>query len=183
MSEYREDSLGQIYTDLAKRIGELDGQYQEMVEGKIPAGEMYPHTLALCLLQTLLTLFDELKNRCKAQGVKAYEEFLEEKAECDELLNSLKKGIRKNEFEGATDFKFFCKHIRDPLSHPLNAEDESQTSFSIVKNDGMIVKFKFIHCPLKNKKNSVSVIEVDVMTLHLFVKKLSEYLVWATPIT
>lgn len=70
MSEYHEDSTEQIYTNLASKIAKLDDQYREMIEGKCPAGERYPHTLALCLLQTLLTIFKERQG-----SLKAYDKF------------------------------------------------------------------------------------------------------------
>ena len=57
MAEYYLDEKGQIYGDLAFRLGNIIKQYDTYIENNDPLN--FDSSLCICILQNLLTIYDE----------------------------------------------------------------------------------------------------------------------------
>ena len=64
-----EETYGKIYSDLARRLGIIAKQYDEL---KIDDEDKYESTLYICILQNLLTQFDEIRERTTRGGKETF---------------------------------------------------------------------------------------------------------------
>ncbi len=117
MTAYNETADGQIHADFARRAGCILLQYDRLTQDLEPR-ERYEATLAISLLQALLTSFVEL-SRSKAR-----------KREFNELLNlpieaaPPRLGLNPSAIDwswrrkGGLTYRYVIEAIRNSLSHP-----------------------------------------------------------------
>jgi hypothetical protein len=150
MAAYYEDHQGQIYADVAYRLGVIVEQYDYYIESDNDRN--FDSTLCVSFLQNLLTIYCEYwKN--ESYGLPAiWKEPLFDKNTLISARNYfgiepsmvIENNIVKEDF---TTYNFLT-HLRNALSHPtaINANSETQSTgyYSIADTFGRISEYVFI---------------------------------------
>jgi hypothetical protein len=150
MAAYYEDHQGQIYADMAHRLGVIVKQYDYYIEEDDKMN--FDSTMCVSFLQNLLTIYCEYwKN--ESYGLPAiWREPLYNKETLISAKNYfgiepsmvIENNIVKEDF---TTYNFLT-HLRNALSHPTatNAQSETQSTgyYSIADNFGRISEYVFI---------------------------------------
>lgn len=154
MSAYEETEDGLIRASLADRIGKLLVQYEPNANGS------YDATLALVLLQALLTICHELLDKPPNELKKVKSMKLIDVPP----MHGLGKLMVYNFFPGQSEPTFYdvVDHLRHSVSHPLFPKHESkiiETGFMAVNSpDGKIAAYRFVHSPDVRKGHNQNVI-------------------------
>lgn len=153
MGDYtRDEREGQIYSDLAYRIGVLSRQYSKLLPS-LQEEERYEATLALCLLHPLLVNYEESSKRFPKE---IFEDFKMPLVHIPDIYginrNMIKEFTFFDKFSGIDDvtFNFTLEMIRDALSHPcpVSKEEHLRTGYeTIVGENRKIEKFRFSNSP------------------------------------
>ena len=150
MAAYYEDHQGQIYADVAYRLGIIVKQYDFHIVGD---DEMnFDSTMCVSFLQNLLTIYCEYWKNERFGVPNFWKEPLYYK---DTLISANNyfgidpsMVIENNIVEEKVSIFNFLTHLRNSLSHPtaINANSEIQSTgyYSIADNSGRISKYIFI---------------------------------------
>ena len=153
MGEYiRDEHEGQIYSDMARRIGVLIKQYSDL-SPSLQEKERYGATLALCLLHPLLVNYEESSKRYPKE---IFEDFKKPLLHIPDIYGINRSMIKEftffDKFHGIDDvtFDFSLEMIRDALSHPcpVSMEGHPRTGYETIKGGkNKIEKFRFFNSP------------------------------------
>ena len=137
MSKYEVNLYGKIYSDFAYRLGVIAKQYDSL---QIEDEYKYESALYICILQNLLTQFNEVKKWATGRGRGTFEV----EPIWDEELPFW--GIDSSDIrvcnEGNLKIGCILDKIRDILSHPLPVKNGNEY---ISDSDlGKIVSYSFI---------------------------------------
>ena len=158
MAEYYLDEEGQIYADIAFRLGKIIQQYGEKIEKDDNFN--FDSTLCICALQNLLTIFIEKFDRGNGYPITRQDNFFNQKTEIkDENFLSIKESyVIENTFlNGKNNVIEFITHLRNSLSHPTNIQKDSvltSTGYYAQKDDfDKIFNYVFVDSPdMKNRR-------------------------------
>ena len=150
MAAYYEDQQGQIYADVAYRLGIIVKQYDYHIEGDDDMN--FDSTMCVSFLQNLLTIYCEYWKNEKYGVPEFWKEPLYNK---DTLISATNyfgidpsMVIENNIVNERVSTFNFLTHIRNSLSHPtaitVNSEIQSTGYYSIADNSGRISKYIFI---------------------------------------
>ena len=153
MAAYYEDHQGQIYADIAYRLGIIVKQYDYHIEGDDDMN--FDSTMCVTFLQNLLTIYCEYWKNKKFGLPEFWNQPLYNK---DTLISATNYfGIDpymviENNIVGENVSTFnFLTHLRNSLSHPTaisaNSDTQSTGYYSIADNSGRISKYIFIDSP------------------------------------
>jgi hypothetical protein len=163
MAEYYLDKEGQIYADIAYRLGVIVKQYNNHIDDN--DANNFDSTLHLTFLQNLLTIYSEMwKN--KSYGLPSI--WSTPLYNCETLItNSNFYGIEPklvlvNNFVRETEtILSFLTHVRNALSHPTSVATgsaiQSTGYYSLSDEFGKISKYVFIDSPdVKVSRNGLN---------------------------
>jgi hypothetical protein len=140
--------LGSIQGDLALRAGLLYVQYRNLVaENNIREDQRYDATLAVCVLQALLTNCTELLDAIRERNKSLFLEPLS--AIHSDWLSP--DSVQKHDIEPTCTLSCVLVHIRNALSHPTPSRATGRyqvTGYSTVPDgSGRVGTFKFVDSP------------------------------------
>ena len=152
--EYHRTKTGQIYADIAYRLGKIVTQYEKLSVNE----EKFEATLYVAILQNLLTTCSELLKHMTQMTRQSDSIFQKD-------IESVGWGLQKscwvkNKYEEDLIMENFIKRVRNSISHPTETkieEDYPSTGYTTIKDDsGIIKKFRFIDSPdtKRNRKRS-----------------------------
>ena len=152
MAEYYLDEKGQIYGDLAFRLGNIIKQYGNHIDKNDPYN--FDSSLCICILQNLLTIYDEMFPIWNGYPMTRGSIFYNPQA----LLSKENYFALNNEMVLKNSFLMedqivgsFMKHIRNSLSHPtkLKQSQEIQSTgyYSVSNSSKFIEGYIFIDSP------------------------------------
>lgn len=150
MAAYYEDQQGQIYADVAYRLGIIVKQYDYHIEGDDDMN--FDSTMCVSFLQNLLTIYCEYWKNEKYGVPEFWKEPLYNKDTLISATNYFRIDpsmvIENNIVNEKVSTFNFLTHIRNSLSHPtaitVNSEIQSTGYYSIADNSGRISKYIFI---------------------------------------
>jgi hypothetical protein len=152
MAEYYLDEKGQIYGDLAFRLGNIIKQYDTHIKKQDPLN--FDSSLCICILQNLLTIYDEEFPKWNGYPISRGDIYYNPntRLSLSNYFNLEKKLIIKNTFGVMDDtVGSFLKHLRNSLSHPTRiARDQANQStgyYSISDSSQGITGYVFIDSP------------------------------------
>ena len=137
--EYFRTETGQIYADIAYRLGRIVTQYERVSINE----EKFEATLYIAVLQNLLTNCSE---HLKQMTQQLFQKDIE----------SVGWGLNRscwieNKYEEELILENFIKRLRNAISHPTEIRDERDfpsTGYTTRKDDsGIIKRFRFIDSP------------------------------------
>jgi hypothetical protein len=136
----------------ALRAGKLLAQYHSLAKG-LPPREQYDATLAVCVLQSLLTKCDELLKYMKTEKTERqfFDQAIEDRRNPWGLNSSL---IEQDTFPETLTLARFLEHLRNALSHPAPDEpfEFKPTGYTTTDNSsGVILAFRFRDSPWVKK--------------------------------
>lgn len=145
--EYFREPNNKIQAGFALNAGKLLIQYQQMVES-FPQESRYDATLAICVLQSLLTNCSELLDSMKEQLKQIWMEQLPDIP----FRWGLKRGfVTLNTFPAPLTYERFIEHLRNALSHPTTPDKKPKlpsTGYTtILGSSGIIEAFRFTDSP------------------------------------
>jgi hypothetical protein len=159
MASQEINSKNKIYSSFAKRLGCIVNQYEAL---QINTETKYETTLCVCVLQSLLTIYQELTK--KKQRESHVDKFFD---------NQLPQWGLEQHFvispsNGQNTLSDVLEHLRHSLSHP-NPFSESLGYTTIDINDEPIIgSYQFAHQDFQMK--------IPVSNLRILVSELSNYL-------
>lgn len=152
MAAYYLDEKGQIYADVAYRLGVIVKQYDYYVEKNNERN--FDSTMCLTFLQNLLTIYSEFWRNKKFGLPKIW---LDSLYNCETSISENNYfGIEPNMVLETNLIKdvtmlSFLTHIRNALSHPTSTESNSTVQstgyYSLSDEFGRISKYVFIDSP------------------------------------
>ena len=148
----RDEHEGQIYSDMARRIGCLTRQYHA-VAGQLPPEKVYDATLAICLLHPLLVNYTEAKKRFPPRVFQEFKLPLPHiPAKYGINRSMIKEFTFFDKFARLEDvsFDFVLESIRDALSHPCPVGDDlhPRTGYeTVIGESKRVERFRFINSP------------------------------------
>ena len=141
MEYYRTDK-GQIYADIAYRLGKIVTQYEKLSVNE----EKFEATLTIAVLQNLLTNCSEHVKQMIPRSGSIFQEDIESVG-----WGLLETCWVENTYEEDLILENFIKRVRNAISHPteLNVErNYPSTGYTTLKdNSGVIKTFQFIDSP------------------------------------
>lgn len=136
----------------ALRAGKLLVQYRSLARG-LPPREQYDATLAVCILQSLLTKCDELLKYMESERIQR--QFFDQAIEGGVIAWGLKRSfIATDTFPEVLTLARFLEHLRNALSHPApDAPFELKPTGYTTTDDssGLITSFRFTDSPWVKK--------------------------------
>ncbi len=165
MGKYYKNTYGKIYSDLACRLSVIAQQYDSLqIEDKYK----YESTLYICVLQTLLTQFNEIKNEVEKGG---NDDFDIEKV-WNEDWNSWKINTTtlSSSKGDSLNIKYVLENLRHILSHPHPTS--KNCSYESINENDKITEYNFFRV---NNGDAFSM-EMPTSSLKSLVEKLSDYL-------
>ena len=178
MAKYFTNPYGKIYSDFAYRLGVVVQQYEllnlDSSNCELDDTNKYESTLYICVLQSLLTQFAEVKKW--AANKKSSKDF-DLKPVWDEDISYWRievSSIKISEGEDLT-IGYLLGQIRHVLSHPLPVSDGME--YDTENENGMIVKYNFRRRDHGNLTFSAT---FSSSALKELIAKLSEYLSGST---
>lgn len=145
--EYFREPNNRIQAGFALNAGRLMVQYQEMA-GSLPKASRYEATLAICVLQSLLTncseLLDSMKRHLK-------EVWMEQLPDIPHKWG-LKRGfVTLDTFPAPLTYERFIEHLRNAVSHPTTPDKKPKlpsTGYTTIPgSSGIIEAFRFTDSP------------------------------------
>ena len=139
--EYHRTEKGQIYADIAYRLGRIVCQYEKLSIDE----DKFEATLYIAVLQNLLT------NCCEH-----FKQMAGQSAFFKENIESVGWGLRKrcwveNKYKEDMILENFIKRLRNAISHPTELyidRDYPSTGYTTIKdNSGLIKKYRFFDSP------------------------------------
>jgi len=118
MTEYFRLPGNQIQAGFALNAGKLLTQYCSLTR-ELPFDKKYEATLAICVLQSLLTNCTELLRAMEDHQRQFFKQAITDERPCWALTRSL---IMENSFPGDVTLERMLIHMRNALSHPTAAE-------------------------------------------------------------
>ena len=154
--EYFRTENGQIYADIAYRLGKIVIQYEKL---KVPANEeKFEATLYMAVLQNLLTISNEYV-RTMIDALKKQEKqdshFRKDVDLCQDF-EANEWGLRKgcwveNKFNEKINLQNFIERMRNSVSHPTDIDyynPFTSTGYTTLDNDNTTIKkFGFVNSP------------------------------------
>jgi hypothetical protein len=147
--EYHRTKTGQIYADIAYRLGRIVIQYEKMSLEE----EKFQPSLYIAVLQNLLTNCCEHVRQITRQHNFIFQQDIET------VGWGLNKGCWvENKYEEVWNLENFIKRLRNALSHPRDIIIESDypsTGYTTIRdNSDMIRTFRFVDSPdtLRNQQ-------------------------------
>lgn len=154
MTEYVPTSDGQIHADFARRAGLILLQYEQLTRGLVPS-ERFEATLAISLLQALLTSFVELSRTNPRR--REFDELLRLPIEAAPPRLGLNPSAIRWSWsrEGALTYRYVIEAIRNSLSHPtpqrLGLPFKTTGYTAKATSDGDIDGYSFVQSPWVSK--------------------------------
>ena len=152
MAEYYLDEKGQIYGDLAFRLGNIIKQYDTHIDKNDSLN--FDSSLCICVLQNLLTIYDEEFPKWNGYPMSRGDIYYnpEARLSSSNYFNLEKKLIIKNTFGFMDDtVGAFFKHLRNSLSHPTRiAREQAEQStgyYSISDSSQRLIGYVFLDSP------------------------------------
>lgn len=153
MAAYYLDEKGQIYADVAYRLGVIVKQYDYYVEKNNERN--FDSTMCVSFLQNLLTIYCEYWKNERFGLPDFWKGPLYNKETLISATNYFgidpSMVIENNIVEEKVSTIKFLTHLRNSLSHPTaitaNSETQSTGYYSIADNSGRISKYIFIDSP------------------------------------
>lgn len=153
--EYERTEDGQIQADFARRAGQILLQYEHCKAG-LPDDQQFEATLAIALLQTMLTQCQELiKNRGVDRGLRGFDEFvavatrgIDEQPPMMGIMPSCI--VQRWPSEKPVQYRDVISCIRNALSHPLAQTEKHlpRTGYTTIRGaSGFIEAFSFTQSP------------------------------------
>jgi len=160
--EYFRTETGQIYADIAYRLGRIITQYEKLNLSE----KEFEATLYIAVLQNLLTNCSE-----HTQGMMQSRIFLKD-------IESVDWGLKescwvKNTYKEDRIMKNFIQRLRNAMSHPTEADLRNEggclsTGYTTLKdNSGIIKKFKFIDSPDIKSNRQMSFSDEEKVKAHI----------------
>lgn len=139
---------GSIQADFALRAGRLHAQYCDLVGRQgISEQERYDATLALCVLQALLTNCTELLASIRDKNKRLFLAPISE--EHSEWLP--RNSVERHDYEPECTLACGLEHVRNALSHPTapgSAGDYPVTGYTTMPDvSGRVQAFQFVDSP------------------------------------
>jgi hypothetical protein len=150
--EYFKDKDGQIYADMAYRLGKILNQYNKL---SIPE-EKYEQTLCFVILQNLLTQSSEYI-RSMTAGDRKSSIFYKEIGN-NPIWGLTEKSIIQYTFNEKLTLQNVIDKLRNSVSHPtsLNKGNIGGTGYTTIDNkSGIIEKFSFVNSPDVNHDGDI----------------------------
>jgi hypothetical protein len=146
MGEYYREPHNKIQAGFALHAGKLLKQYESLSKYH---KEDYEATLLICILQSLLTICQELINAMKRSRSELW---FTPVHDVPLLLGVSRRFVRKDTFQPyELTYSRFIEHLRNALSHPTSPEKEpyySSTGYTTLPdNSGIISRFLFVDSP------------------------------------
>jgi hypothetical protein len=164
MGKYYTNSYGKIYSDLAYRLGVIAEQYDSLqIEDKYK----YESTLYICVLQTLLTQFNEIKNEVEKRGADFNIEAIWNE---DWSYWKIDTTTLSSSKDSPLNIKYVLENLRHILSHPNPIHNTC--SYESNNENDKIIEYKFFRV---NHGDAFSM-EMPTSSLKSLVEKLSDYL-------
>jgi hypothetical protein len=145
--EYFRDEKNRIRAGFAVHAGKLLEQYTRLSEG-VPASERYDATLAICILQSLLTNCWELIEAMRKHQKGIWSERVRDIPSSFGISPSC---VKRNTFSSdplELSYSEFIGHMRNAFSHPTYPEKppkEPSTGYTtVLDGKGIISKFRFV---------------------------------------
>ncbi len=165
MGKYYKNNYGKIYSDLAGRLGVIAQQYDSLqIEDKYK----YESTLYICILQTLLTQFNEIKNEIE-EGKNndfAIEKIWTEDWDYWKIDTTTLNSSKNNDLK----IDYVLENLRHILSHPHPISQN--IGYESTDENDKIAEYKFYRV----HKGDVFSMEMPTLSLKILVERLSEYL-------
>lgn len=144
--EYFRDPKNRIQAGFALNAGKLLIQYDALTTNLTPSAK-FDATLAICVLQALLTNCAELLKAMKAdrRGL-----FREDIPDIPYQWGIRRSFVKTNTFPDNLTYEKFIEHLRNALSHPTSSEVEHYPSTgytTLPDGSGVISTFRFIDSP------------------------------------
>lgn len=144
--EYFRDPKNRTQAGFALNAGKLLIQYDALTTS-LPPSAKFDATLAICVLQSLLTNCAELLRAMKAdrRGV-----FREDIPDIPYQWGIRRSFVKTNTFPDNLTYEKFVEHLRNALSHPTSSEVEHHPSTgytTLPDGSGVISTFMFIDSP------------------------------------
>lgn len=175
MAEYFLEPDGQIYGDVAYRLGKIIHQYENCIEAYDE--ENFITTLCISSLQSLLTIYIESYVKYNGYPCTRENTIFDSKTFISEN-NYLKIKnhwvIINNKFYKGVNVFNFLKQLRNALSHPNIMIDNKSTGYSSKNIDGIISSYQFSSYNINDDK--LFVIEIKTKDLINLTKKLATLL-------
>jgi len=151
--EYSRDR-GSIQADFALRAGRLHAQYCDLVDRHgLSEGQRYDATLAVCVLQALLTNCTELLKAIREKNKRIFLTPLSE--EHSDWLPS--DAVQRHDYEPMCTLACALEHLRNALSHPTTARtagDFPLTGYTTTPDgSGRVQSFRFVDSPWVSRGN------------------------------
>jgi hypothetical protein len=150
LMEYFRDETNGIRAGFALHAGKLLEQYTRLSED-VPASERYDATLAICILQSLLTNCSELIDAMRKHQKGIWSERVPDIPSSFGISLSC---VRRDTFLSdpvELTYGRFIEHLRNALSHPTYPEKpphESSTGYTTIPDGSRLVsRFRFIDSP------------------------------------
>ena len=148
-AEYHRTKTGQIYADIAYRLGRVVIQYEQLSLDE----EKFQPSLYIAVLQNLLTNCCEHVRQITRQHNFIFQNDIE----------AVEWGLKKscwvtNKYEEAWTLENFIKRLRNAVSHPRDIIIESDypsTGYTTIRDNSNIIKtFRFVDSPdtLRNQQ-------------------------------
>ncbi len=173
--EYFLDDKGQIYGDVAYRLGKIIHQYENCIEDNDQ--ENFITTLCVSSLQSLLTIYIESYVEYNGYPCTRNNSFFNPKTFIsDNNYFKIKNDwvIYNNKFNKGVNVFNFLKQLRNALSHPNTMINNKSTGYSSKNIDGIISSYKFSSYDINYDK--LFVIEINTKDLINITKKLANLL-------
>ena len=175
MAEYFLEPDGQIYGDVAYRLGKIIHQYENCIE--VDDEENFITTLCISSLQSLLTIY--IESYVKYNGYPCTREntiFDSKTSISDNNYLKIKNHwvIYNNKFNGGVNVFNFLKQLRNALSHPNSMINNKSTGYSSKNIGGIISSYLFSSYDINY--NKLFVIEINTKDLINLTKKLATLL-------
>jgi hypothetical protein len=174
MAEYYLDDQGQIYADLAYRLGKIINQYDEIIQRNDPHN--FDSSLCICILQNLLTIYDEMFSKVRngfpiSRSNFYYNPIVQLN---DENYLGLNKSLVLNDtFNKKVNVGIFLKHLRNSLSHPTKTYNDvlfPSTGY-ISNSNGMKIIKEYIFIDSPDIVNNSARVFDDVYSFENYCKK------------
>jgi hypothetical protein len=179
MAEYYLDHQGQIYADVAYRLGVIVKQYDERVSKE--DRKNFDSTLCITFLQSLLTIYQELFRNGNGYPISRKEKFYSNKTSIfdDNCLDIKAEWVLRNSFIGKSDsVENLVTHLRNALSHPtavnVNSNIIATGYFADSYQDEKITGYVFVDSPDVNKFNEVKSFD-NLSQFEIYFKKNGKY--------
>jgi len=179
MAEYYLDYQGQIYADMAYRLGVIVKQYDSKVSKEDKSN--FDSTLCVTFLQSLLTIYQELFRNGNGYPITRTDIFYSNKTSIlsENCLEIKADWIQRNSFNGeAETVEKFITHLRNALSHPtainVNSEIMSTGFYAETSLDRKISGYVFVDSPDVNKNNKAKNFD-DINKFENYVKRFDNY--------